>query len=83
MFLITNIAPGDPAKLIAGPNATADMVETIRREYGLDEPLPEQFVIYVGGVLRGDLGRSIVSTAPVCRSCSAISRRRSSSSSSR
>jgi peptide/nickel transport system permease protein len=65
MFLITNIAPGDPAKLIAGPNATADMVETIRREYGLDKPLPEQFLIYIGGVLRGDLGRSMVSTAPV------------------
>ena len=44
-FLITNVAPGDPARLVAGPNATEDMVETIRVENGLDKPLPEQFVI--------------------------------------
>jgi peptide/nickel transport system permease protein len=64
-FLITNIAPGDPARLVAGPNATSDMVETIRAEYGLDRPLPVQFAIYMGDLLRGDLGRSIVSTRPV------------------
>jgi peptide/nickel transport system permease protein len=65
MFVITQVAPGDPARLMAGPNATQDMVETIRREYGLDQPLPQQFVSYLSGVLRGDLGRSIVSTKPV------------------
>jgi peptide/nickel transport system permease protein len=65
MFLITNVAPGDPAKLMAGQNATQDMVETIRREYGLDKSLPEQYAVYIGGVVRGDLGRSIVSTKPV------------------
>lgn len=65
MFLVTNVAPGDPAKLMAGQNATQDMVETIRREYGLDKSLPEQYAVYIGGVLRGDLGRSIVSTKPV------------------
>jgi len=65
MFVITNVAPGDPAKLMAGPNATRDMVETIRHEYGLDRPLVQQYFVYVGGLLRGDLGRSIVSTHPV------------------
>lgn len=65
MFVVTNVAPGDPAKLMAGQNATPDMVETIRREYGLDKSLGEQFLVYTGGVLRGDLGRSIVSTKPV------------------
>jgi peptide/nickel transport system permease protein len=65
MFAITQIAPGDPARLMAGPNATADMVETIRREYGLDQPLLRQYAAYLGGVLQGDLGRSIVSTKPV------------------
>jgi peptide/nickel transport system permease protein len=65
MFLITNVAPGDPARLMAGQNATQDMVETIRREYGLDKSLPEQYAVYIGGVVRGDLGRSIVSTKPV------------------
>jgi peptide/nickel transport system permease protein len=65
MFAITQVAPGDPARLMAGPNATEDMVETIRREYGLDRPLPVRFVRYLGGVLHGDLGRSMVSTKPV------------------
>ncbi|MBJ6127170.1 ABC transporter permease [Microvirga splendida] len=64
-FIITNVAPGDPARLVAGPDATNDMVETIRREYGLDRPLVEQFVIYMGDLLTGDLGRSIVSTRSV------------------
>ncbi|HEV7263479.1 MAG TPA: ABC transporter permease [Falsiroseomonas sp.] len=64
-FVVSNVAPSDPAALAAGPDATRDMVETIRREYGLDRPLPEQFVRYVGGLLTGDLGRSIVTTRPV------------------
>ena len=50
-FIITNVAPGDPARLVAGPDATNDMVETIRREYGLDRPLIEQFLIYMGDLL--------------------------------
>ncbi len=64
-FTVSNVAPSDPAALAAGPDATRDMVETIRREYGLDRPLHEQFVRYVSGVVRGDLGRSIVTTRPV------------------
>lgn len=64
-FFIANIAPGDPAALAAGPNATASMVEIIRAEYGLDKPLPIQFVHYVGDVFSGDLGRSISTSRPV------------------
>lgn len=64
-FVITNVAPGDPARLVAGPNATEDMVETIRVESGLDKPLVEQFVIYMGDLVTGDLGISIVTTRPV------------------
>jgi peptide/nickel transport system permease protein len=64
-FTVSNVAPSDPAALAAGPDATRDMVETIRREYGLDRPLPEQFARYVGGLAQGDLGRSIVTTRPV------------------
>ena len=64
-FVITNVAPGDPAMLIAGPNATADMVATIKREYGLDRPVLEQFWIFIQNILQGDLGRSLVSTRPV------------------
>lgn len=65
LFVITQVAPGDPARLMAGPNATDDMVQTIRREYGLDQSLPRQYLNYLAGMLQGDLGRSIVSTKPV------------------
>ena len=58
-FLIANVAPSDPAALAAGPDATRDMVETVRREYGLDRPLPEQFARYVADVVHGNLGRAI------------------------
>lgn len=58
-FTISHIAPGDPASLAAGPDATQDMIETIRKEHGLDKPLLVQFVIYASGVLQGDFGNSI------------------------
>jgi peptide/nickel transport system permease protein len=58
-FVISNVAPSDPAALVAGPDATRDMVATIRHQYGLDQPLPMQFVRYVGDLLHGDLGQSI------------------------
>jgi peptide/nickel transport system permease protein len=58
-FAISHVAPGDPARLAAGPDATPSMVETIRAEYGLDRPLPIQFGQYLRGVLGGDLGRSL------------------------
>jgi peptide/nickel transport system permease protein len=58
-FTVSHIAPGDPAALAAGPDATKEMVEEIRRKYGLDRPLHEQFVIYIGGVLTGDFGESV------------------------
>src|SRR5688500_11705368 len=64
-FTIANVTPGDPAALAAGPNATRSMIETMRKEYGLDRPLVEQFVLYVGGIARGDLGRSISTAKPV------------------
>ena len=58
-FVVSNVAPSDPAALAAGPDATRDMVETVRHEYGLDRPLPEQFVRYVADLLQGRLGRAI------------------------
>jgi peptide/nickel transport system permease protein len=66
-FTISHVAPGDPARLAAGPNATEAMVETIRSEYGLDQPLPVQFARYLAGVVSGDLGRSITTTRPVAQ----------------
>lgn len=64
-FIVSNVAPSDPAALAAGPDATRDMIETIRREYGLDQPLWQQFLRYVGDLASGNFGRSIVSTQTV------------------
>jgi peptide/nickel transport system permease protein len=58
-FAISHVAPGDPARLAAGPDATASMVETIRVKYGLDQPLPVQFLRYLQGLAGGDLGQSL------------------------
>lgn len=58
-FAISHVVPGDPARLAAGPDANQAMVETIRAKYGLDQPLPVQFVRYLRGVLSGDLGESL------------------------
>jgi peptide/nickel transport system permease protein len=58
-FVVSNVAPSDPAALAAGPDATRDMIETVRREYGLDQPLPVQFLRYVTDLLHADFGRSI------------------------
>lgn len=66
-FTISHVAPGDPARLAAGPNATEAMVQTIRAEYGLDQPLPAQFARYLTGIASGDLGRSITTTRPVAQ----------------
>ena len=58
-FIVSNVAPADPAALAAGPDATREMIETVRHEYGLDQPLPMQFVRYVTDLLHGDLGRAV------------------------
>src|SRR5262249_7013133 len=57
--------PSDPARIMAGENATAQQVERIRHQYGLDLPLPAQFWRYVGDVARGDLGTSLFTQRPV------------------
>jgi peptide/nickel transport system permease protein len=56
VFLITRVLPGDPARTLAGEQADASTVERIREQMGLDQPLPLQFLDYVVGVFRGDLG---------------------------
>ncbi len=58
-FAISHVVPGDPARLAAGPDATASMVQTLSAEYGLDRPLWVQFARYVRGLAGGDLGRSL------------------------
>lgn len=65
VFLLLRLSPGDPALVIAGDNASAAAVERIRDALGLNQPLPTQFVIWVGRLLAGDLGTSIFSNLPV------------------
>jgi peptide/nickel transport system permease protein len=57
-FTIAFIVPSDAARTVAGPKADAKTLETIRKELGLDQPLPVQYVRYVERLLHGDLGRS-------------------------
>jgi peptide/nickel transport system permease protein len=65
VFLFLRMIPGDPALALAGEHATDANLERIREEFGLNKPLPEQYLTYVGKVLRGDLGRSILSRRPI------------------
>ena len=66
-FTIANIAPGDPARLAAGPDASAEMVEQIRISRGFDKPIPVRFFIYMGQLARGDLGTSVYTGRPVVK----------------
>jgi peptide/nickel transport system permease protein len=66
-FTISNIAPSDPAMLAAGPDAGRSQIEQARREYGLDKPLPEQFLRYVSDLAHGEFGRSVASGRSVGR----------------
>ncbi|MBA3450717.1 MAG: ABC transporter permease [Chloroflexia bacterium] len=64
-FALSRIVPGDPARLAAGAQATPEMYAQIRREFGLDEPLPLQYWHYLTGLFQGDWGNSILSRRPV------------------
>ena len=60
-FLLTRALPGDPAAYFAGPAATQEAIEQIRKALGLDRSMPEQFVRYVGDLATGNLGQSLIS----------------------
>jgi peptide/nickel transport system permease protein len=64
-FLLNRALPGDPAAYFAGPAATREAIEEIRVKLGLDRSLPEQFVLYVRDLARGDLGNSLTTGQPV------------------
>jgi peptide/nickel transport system permease protein len=65
VFLFLHLIPGDSASAILGDHATADALVQLRAAYGLDQPWPTQYAIFVGHILQGDLGRSIRSNTPV------------------
>jgi dipeptide transport system permease protein len=64
-FLLTRALPGDPAAYFAGPAATREAVEQIRKKLGLDKPLIEQFFRYTADLAHGDLGNSLTTGQPV------------------
>jgi peptide/nickel transport system permease protein len=65
VFLLIRAIPGDPALLLAGQSATEQQVEALRQRFGLDEPLAQQYISWVGRMAHGDLGTSYVSNRPI------------------
>lgn len=64
-FSMVHLIPGDPARTIAGAQADQSAVDIVRKEFGLDRPLFEQFASYVGGIFQGDFGMSFKTRQPV------------------
>lgn len=65
VFSLIHLIPGDPATVILGQEATEAAKTALRHQLGLDKPLPVQYLTYLGGVLHGDLGRSLTDRTPV------------------
>lgn len=65
VFALTTLLPGDTADVVLGPDATDDQVTVLRTELGLDRPATERFLDWAGGLLTGDMGRSLVTGQPV------------------
>jgi peptide/nickel transport system permease protein len=65
IFLMLRVLPGDPARVLAGLEASQEQVDRIRSQLGLDEPLPSQYWSFISGVLQGDLGVSARTSRPV------------------
>ena len=65
IFLLQQLLPGDPALIMAGEDRDPAVLEQIRRQYRLDQPIPVQYLHWIGGVLTGDLGESMRLKVPV------------------
>src|SRR5882724_5639647 len=65
VFLFLHLIPGDPASAMLGEHATPDALVKLRAAYGLDQPWPNQYALYVQHIVQLDLGRSIRSNLPV------------------
>ncbi|KQS59469.1 peptide ABC transporter [Rhizobium sp. Leaf371] len=65
IFIIARAMPGDPVRLALGPRASVEQVEQLRETLGFNQPLVQQYGMYVAGLARGDLGRSLLTEQPV------------------
>lgn len=64
-FTISHLIPGDPVMLVAGPQATKAEIQALAQEFGVDQPLPVQYLRYISGLVRGDFGRSLMTRRQV------------------
>jgi len=67
VFSIIHFIPGDPAKIIAGPNATPEQLESLSRRLGLDQPVWVQYLIWLRNVFTGNMGSSFINNFPVSK----------------
>lgn len=65
VFVIVRVTPGDPAAVMLGPDASAQDIADLRTRLGLDQSLAVQYLLYLGQMLKGDLGQSIFLNMPV------------------
>jgi peptide/nickel transport system permease protein len=65
VFAVVNVLPGDPAAVVLGTNATPESLRLLRQQMGLDQPAWERYLAWVGGMLHGDFGTSLLSRSPV------------------
>jgi peptide/nickel transport system permease protein len=65
VFAVSHVIPADPARVMAGENASPAQVEAVRKRFGLDQPLPQQFARYVTDILSGEMGTSLYTQRPV------------------
>jgi ABC-type dipeptide/oligopeptide/nickel transport system permease component len=65
VFLAMRLVPSDPAMVVLGDHATAEALQAYRTEMGLNRPLVEQYWEFIGGLARGDLGRSLITNQPI------------------
>ncbi len=66
-FFLIKFIPGDPIQILSGGKATPETISRMRKEWGLDKPLPVQYVLFLGNAVRGDLGRSIIQRTAVSK----------------
>ena len=64
-FILVHAIPGDPARLLLGAKATPEAIAAIHAKYGLDQPIPVQYLLFIKNLLHGEFGQSIIYRAPV------------------
>jgi peptide/nickel transport system permease protein len=72
VFVLVRVVPGDPAMVIMGDQATPEALNDLRARIGLDQPLWKQYLTFMGQVLSGDLGRSLISNRPIIADVAAV-----------